>query len=320
LKAINMAAFRYSWRRGLSVVMLVLLGFWIPLLLLRVGFLPNLMIYGSFEVDLKAVLFLVGVLGILIVMIGVTVWLRDTTLIQRARMAEYQRRSMAHRDFLRRLDHELKNPLTTIRIGLLNVQQVLLPEQQGSLARITQQTQRLQNLVEDLRYLTQIEEYKLDPAPVALQDVLENAIALVCENPEYQDRVIDLQFQQIPWALPDVWGDPELLLIMFRNLLDNAIKYTRSVDRIAVRAVEDSLMVLVEVADTGIGIPTEDLPHVFEDLYRASNARSVSGSGLGLALVQRIITLHGGRIEINSRLAQGTVIKIRLPLVSKSAS
>jgi len=113
-------------------------------------------------------------------------------------------------------------------------------------------------------------------------------------------------------------GRPGLLVVVFRNLLDNALKFTRAGDRVEVRVMEDGEWAVVEVADTGPGIPAEELPHIFEELYRGSNARGIPGSGLGLALVQRIVALHGGEVTVRSREGQGTVVRVRLPLAPET--
>jgi two-component system OmpR family sensor kinase len=99
------------------------------------------------------------------------------------------------------------------------------------------------------------------------------------------------------------------------NLVQNALKFTSEDEPVEVRALEDGRSVYVEVADSGAGIPSEDLPKIFEELYRGSNARGIEGSGLGLALVHRIVTLHGGQIIVRSRQgdSHGTVFTIRLP-------
>ena len=99
------------------------------------------------------------------------------------------------------------------------------------------------------------------------------------------------------------------------NLVENALKYTSESDSVEVRALEDGKAVVVEVADSGGGIATEDLSKIFEELYRGSNARTTEGSGLGLALVNRIISLHGGQIDVRSRQnsPRGTVFTVRLP-------
>jgi two-component system, OmpR family, sensor kinase len=308
-----------SWRTVLFLVTLIA-AIWLPVLCVRLDLISNLLFIGSYEANLLGVLSIVSIAGTWAVAGGRCVILWTNYRLQRERLAERALQGAAHRDFMRRLDHEMKNPLTTIRVGLLNVQQHLPADQETSLTRISLQLDRLQRLVEGLRYLTQIEEYTVERVPVDLRDVLENAIALVCESPGHQERSIELHIQQIPWPLDDVCGDPELLLMAFRNALDNASKYTPPQGKVIVRSSEDGRMILTEIIDTGIGIPAEDLAHVFDELYRGQNAHGVPGNGLGLALVQRIVRLHSGKLEIASRLDQGTVLKIWLPIVSKAQS
>jgi two-component system OmpR family sensor kinase len=105
------------------------------------------------------------------------------------------------------------------------------------------------------------------------------------------------------------------LLLVFHNLLDNADKFCEPGDTIEVRAFEDGSVVVVEVADTGPGIPPEELPHIWEELYRGEKARGVPGSGLGLALVRAIVERHHGQISLRSREQQGTVVTVRLPMI-----
>jgi two-component system OmpR family sensor kinase len=95
--------------------------------------------------------------------------------------------------------------------------------------------------------------------------------------------------------------------------LDNALKFTRLHYSIEVRASDDGTAVVVEVADTGLGIPEDELPHIFEELYRGREALGIEGSGLGLALVKAVVERHGGDISIRSRVGQGSVFTLRLP-------
>jgi two-component system OmpR family sensor kinase len=113
-----------------------------------------------------------------------------------------------------------------------------------------------------------------------------------------------------------VSGDRDILIIAFRNLLDNALKYTEPDGQVEIRATDDGTYAVIEVADTGPGIPEEDLPHIFEELFRGQQAKRVDGSGLGLTLVQKIITLQGGEITVRSREQRGTVMAVRLPLAT----
>ena len=108
-------------------------------------------------------------------------------------------------------------------------------------------------------------------------------------------------------------------MLVFRNLLDNAIKFTTPEDQVEIRVTEDGRTAIVDVVDTGPGIPPEEIPHIFEELYRGQNARGVPGSGLGLKLVERIVQLHDGTIFVRSKPEVGTVFTVRLLLAPESA-
>lgn len=219
------------------------------------------------------------------------------------------------RRFLRRLDHELKNPLTAIRAGLANLAASSTNEMhRDALVSVEAETLRLSRLTADLRKLAELETRALERAPVQLDELLEEALGVAREQPHAQKRRLNLTLPQAPWPLPAISGDWDLLFLAVYNLLDNALKFTRPGDTVEVRAFEDGSTVVLEVADTGPGIPAAEVPHVWEELYRGQGARGVRGSGLGLALVRAIAERHGGRVTLRSRVDQGTVFTIRLPL------
>ncbi len=215
------------------------------------------------------------------------------------------------RRFLQRLDHELKNPLTAIRAGLANVAEAPSPQAAYS---VDAQVLRLSRLTADLRKLAELETRPLERADVDLSDLLAQVFELAQDRPEAETRRLNLTLPQAPWPLPRITGDRDLLLLAVHNLLDNAMKFSRPGDRVELRASEDGASVVVEVADTGPGIPEEDVPHVWEELYRGKGARGVPGSGLGLALVHAIVQRHGGQVTLRSRAGQGTVFTVRLPI------
>ncbi|MGB7095520.1 MAG: HAMP domain-containing sensor histidine kinase, partial [Anaerolineales bacterium] len=215
------------------------------------------------------------------------------------------------RQFLRRLDHELKNPLTAIQAGLVNLED---DGNEAAIQSIKTQTQRLSRLVADLRKLAELETRPIERAPVDLTAVLEETVAIVQEDPGANERSISLSLPQAPWPLPEVQGDEDLLLLALINLLSNAVKFSGPGSRIEVRAFEDAEMVIIEVADTGPGIPEAEVPFVWQELYRGRSARGVPGSGLGLALVRAITERHGGQVSIRSRIQQGTVVTMKLPI------
>jgi two-component system OmpR family sensor kinase len=218
------------------------------------------------------------------------------------------------RRFLTRLDHELKNPLTAIFAGLANLtSDVPAEDRRASTASIEAQMKRLRSLVSDLRKLADLETRQLERAPVDLSELLRDNFELLQERLEPGSRQISLSIPQAPWPLPQVAGDRDLLFLAVHNLLDNALKFTGAGDAIELRAYEDGSNVVIEVADTGPGIPEGEQAQVWNELYRGEGARGISGSGLGLALVRSIVNRHGGKVTLRSRLGQGTVFALHLP-------
>jgi len=233
---------------------------------------------------------------------------RQSTAALLSRVAEDRLR------FLRRLDHELKNPLTAIRAGLANLAETTgAHNEDGTLASVEAEVLRLSHLTADLRKLAELETRPLEKASVDLVELLREALDLAREQTKAHGRQLALTVPQAPWPLPSVLGDWDLLFLAVYNLLDNALKYTRPGDTIEIRALEDGDTVVLEVADTGPGIPEAEKPHVWEELFRGKEARGVRGSGLGLALVQAIVEGHGGTAGMRSRTGQGTVFTLRLP-------
>jgi two-component system OmpR family sensor kinase len=303
---------RPAWLAVLAAVP-VLLGLGAAALF-QAGWLPNYLFVGQYHADLAALVSAGGALLGLALGLAVGGWVWAERRAAAARADQQQSEAAARRRFLQRLDHELKNPLTVIGLGLSNLQQQPALSRDPSLARIGQQAQRLQKLVKDLRALGELEDALPERTAVPLAEVLAEAAELAQAAPDSAGRAVAVNVQQVPWPLPPVLGDRDLLVVVFSNLLDNALKYTRPDGRVEVRASEDARQAVVEVADNGLGIPAADLDHVFEELYRADNVRETPGSGVGLALVRRIIALHHGAVAIRSRQDQGTVVTVRLPL------
>ena len=281
-------------------------------LLWQTGLLPGPVLELHLRADVGTLLLLAGALLTLLALPAAEVGMYAARL--RARDLDAARAACAddRRRFLRRLDHELKNPLTALRAGLANLS--ALPagaERDAARASVEAQVARLTRLVADLHKLAELERRPLECVPVDLGQLLAEAVELARET---SDRAVTLTLPQAPWPLPPVSGDRDLLFLACYNLVDNACKFTRPGDAIEVRAFEDGRWVVVEVADTGPGIPEGDLPHVFEELYRGENARGVEGSGLGLALVRAVARHHGGNVAVRSREGEGTAVTLRLPL------
>lgn len=305
---------------GLLIALgVILLGFGIGALA-EWRLFPNPLFAATYQFNLAGLAtragLLLGGLGLVTLLI---LWGMQRT-IERKHAEEQAAQVSARQRFFQRLDHELKNPLTIIRLGLVNLQQGpnLNAEQSGSLERISQQVQRLQKLVVDLRLLSELDQGSIERKPVELRELLEESISLSSQALE-PARQVTLSVQQMPWPVSNVWGDRDLLVLVFRNLLDNALKFSLPEDQVEVRVTEDGRVAIVEVVDTGPGIPQEEIPHIFEELYRGENARGISGSGLGLKLVERIVELHDGAVQVRSKPDMGTVFTVRLSLAPDGA-
>jgi two-component system OmpR family sensor kinase len=223
--------------------------------------------------------------------------------------------------FLMRLDHELKNPLTAIRAGLANIDQAVAMGANGTsaaLVSVSAQADRITRLVSDLRKLADLETQEIETAPVALPGLLREVAEAAGEIPGARQRIIRWSVPQAPWPLPLVEGDRDLLFIAVQNLVANAVKFSAPGDTIEVRASEDDSGLLLEVADTGAGIPADEIGQVWQELARGRAARSLPGTGIGLALVRVIAARHGGRVAIRSREGQGTVVSFRLPVPDRA--
>ena len=241
-------------------------------------------------------------------------WSRYHQRHQREIQHIHEHASEDRRRFLYRLDHELKNPLTAIQAGLTNLSDEALGEYLcNEVSAVRAQILRINRLVADLRKLAALETASLETTVVNMADLLTEVVSMFENEAGLQDRNLTLILPNAPRPLPSVKGDPDLLLLAIHNLLDNASKFTASGDTIEVRASENSKEVIIDVADTGPGIPEKEMELVWEELYRSEQARSVPGSGLGLPMVRAIIEKHGGEVALRSIYGQGTVFSVHLP-------
>jgi two-component system OmpR family sensor kinase len=296
------------WGWLLSLLPIVLA--WLYGVLASNGVAPNPVLYLRGE--LAAVLFRAGLL-VSVVSVITGLLLNRVRRNHQHQLQDSRQRMMAERRrFLQRLDHELKNPLTAILTGLNNLGDVSRDAYiKQETAAVQTQVRRLNLLVADLRKLAALETIPIEKTEVDLAGLLKDEVEALKEA---TGREINLMLPSAPWPLPAVEGDQDLLLLAVHNLLDNALKFTDPEDTVEMRASEDSGHILVEVADTGPGIPEEEGDHVWDELYRGQGARGVEGSGLGLALVKMIIERHGGTVGLRSQVGKGTVFSMRLPL------
>ena len=210
------------------------------------------------------------------------------------------RRDLEHRQFLARLDHELKNPLTAILAATA-------PGDDEASALVAAQARRMGVLVTDLRKLADLSSAPLEREFVDLEEAARDAVE-AARSSVGDSRNFTLVFPTAPWPLPRVVGDADLLYSAIQNVVFNAVKYSSEGDSIEVRASQSESSVSIEVADTGIGIPEAERQSVWAELARGSNAAGRSGSGLGLPLVRLVIERHGGNVRLTSREGVGTSV------------
>jgi two-component system phosphate regulon sensor histidine kinase PhoR len=225
-------------------------------------------------------------------------------------------------EFVANVSHELRTPLTSISGFLETLREGAIDDPAAahrSLEIMSQETNRLAKLIDELLHLSKIEERRVVHRwqLVQLKEII-NQVAVTFQ-PQAQQKSLTLTVE-IPVELPSISGDPDLLAQVLTNLVDNSIKYTLPGGQVLIRATTYRDNVQVEVKDTGIGIPPEDLPRVFERFYRVEKARAreLGGIGVGLAIVKHIIKAHGGSIKAESIPNQGSSFKVTLPAEVRS--
>ena len=240
---------------------------------------------------------------------GAVVVLNDITEIKRLERMRVE--------FVANVSHELRTPLTSIQgfIETLKDGAINDPEKaQHFLKIIEDQSNRLNNLIEDLLHLSKIEsqEILMNFQSVNLKELIDQVILEFKEKIE--DRKHHIKVNIYP-HLSRLKVDPEQIKTVMRNLLDNAIKYTPDKGEISISALEREKDIYIEIADNGMGISAEHLPRIFERFYRVNKDRSrkLGGTGLGLAIVKHIIQAHQGTIGVESKPGKGSKFFFTLP-------
>jgi signal transduction histidine kinase len=227
-----------------------------------------------------------------------------------------QRADQAKNDFIAVASHQLRTPLAAMKWTLeLLTQEAKEGMQKEILSRGTSAVKNMENIAEGLllsvRVMNGLSDNHLKE--VSFNSLLDQAIKLV--TPLAEKKNIDLT-TSVSENLPAIIMDEEHMLWANQNLLDNAIKYTLAGGKVSLSAIQEGSLIKVSVADSGIGISTEDQTHMFEKFFRAQNAVETSpdGSGLGLSIVKSIIEAHGGEINFVSKLGEGTTFTYTLPI------
>jgi len=226
-----------------------------------------------------------------------------------------RRLEIVRRDFVANVSHELRTPLTVIGGFAETLLDDSLPNEQRRqfTQTVLANTQRMQRLVDDLLDLSRIESGGWKPKPVRIDVRAVATEALAAVEQQQPEKHLDLRLE-IGTGATHVWADPTALRQVLANLVDNAVRHTNQ-GTVTVYSQRAPGGVAVGVRDTGIGIPAEHLPRIFERFYRvdAGRSRSEGGTGLGLAIVKHLVEGHRGRVRAESTVGRGTNIWAEFP-------
>jgi len=234
-------------------------------------------------------------------------------LTERERREKLSEQEQARADLVARVTHELKTPLTSL-LGYASIMRkrdaTLSSEQRLEfLGTMDRQGQRIMRLIEEMLQSQRVEAGGLRPQRVAL-DVAGIARRVVAEMRVGHDRLIEAD---LPTEDLGLYGDPAGLEHVITNLVDNALKYSPEESVVRVAVFDGDGEVLVTVADEGVGISPEDMPHIFDRFRQASGARGRASVGLGLFIVRSLVEEQGGRVWADSEVGKGTTVTVALP-------
>jgi len=234
------------------------------------------------------------------------------------RAAEAERMEAGQAEFIHVATHELRSPVAVSQSLVRNVLKgyagAITDKQRHVFSRISAQLDHLESLVNDLLDLAASQARAVrEPGPMALNGPVGRAVLLW--QPRAEEKGVALEYHACRDEIVIVATEDGLDRIL-TNLVGNAVKYTPTGGRVTVGLCQTGDEAVVTVADTGIGIPPEALPHLFEEFYRAPNARAanITGTGLGLAIVKRLVDLYHGAISVESTVGVGTTFTVAFPL------
>ena len=228
---------------------------------------------------------------------------------------ELEHLEQSRRDLVANVSHELKTPITAIRAHLENLLDGVEQPAPETLQVMLAQSERLGRLVEALLDLSKLEsgEVPLRREDVTLEPLVDQVVSEIeVARPE---RGVRLE-RELARDLPAVDADRERVHQVLFNLVDNAVRFTPPGGEVRVSAYRHNGSVEIKVADTGVGIPAEHLPRLFERFYRVDTARSREdgGTGIGLAIARSVVEMHGGHIRAESELGRGSTFTFDLPV------
>ena len=227
-----------------------------------------------------------------------------------AMAATLERQDELRRALTADVAHELRTPVTILRAQCEAILDGVAAPSQQQVASLHEEVLRLGRVIEDLETLASAEAagLRLDRTAVNLTALLEETVELVA--PQFEAAEVEL-LTRVETA--SVGGDRLRLGQIIRNLLSNALKFTPPGGKVEVNLATNDRQVELTVTDTGVGIPPDELPHVFDRFWRGTNGRTAAGSGIGLAVVEELVRAHDGDVTATSELGHGAVFTVRLP-------
>jgi len=232
---------------------------------------------------------------------------------QTVALALEKERSRILSEFICDTSHEFGTPLSVMRTSLYVLDQMATgTSQERHLETVNKQVRYIENLVQDLLTMSRLDSGDaFSSVPVDLNDLIESVHERLEE--QFQDKGLTVHLEPGD-GLPAIMGDPKYLHMALENLVDNAIRYTPPAGTITVGTHCENNSVVVEVRDTGIGIPEDEHERIFARFYRIDQARSDRGAGLGLPIARKIVESHHGTIALNSAPGQGSTFRVFLPI------
>jgi signal transduction histidine kinase len=225
-------------------------------------------------------------------------------------------------DFVASVSHEFKTPLTSIRTLVERLQEGKVQsdsKMKQYFSVIAQDTDKLTRLVGNILDFSKIEEGKreFDFSETDLTQLVSRQIHEFQKDELLKDFSIQAFIQE---DIPQLSVDGEALYQALNNLLDNAVKFSSDKKEIEVHLSKDEENIILEVKDFGIGISLDDLDKIFDKFYQGKNAlkQTIKGAGLGLTLVKHTVESHGGRVSVKSKVGEGSIFSLILPIVRKS--
>jgi len=242
--------------------------------------------------------------------------LEGHTLLLFQDLTDIRRLEMVRRDFLSNISHELRTPLASLQALSDTLQMGALDEPEDAqrfLSLMDKEVQSLTHLVSELLELSKIESGRV---PLKLEYVRPcNMVLRVADRMAIQAEQAGLELKvDYAKSLPEILIDLPRLEQVLLNLLHNAIKFTPAEGKVHLKVVETDEGVEFSVEDTGVGIPADDLPRIFERFYKTAEGRSREGTGLGLAIARHLVEAHGGKIAVSSEVGSGSRFHFTIPL------